>query len=197
MSGGAVEVVCVGDTAYLQDLGLNLTRGEKVSLTLLAANRSKDLADAEKRGIVEVNVVKAHTVRAEVPRPPPNDSPNRRTIERSAYHAGTPPTPPETPTVDFSPVLEALAVLTREVRELKDEVGRMSLRTVAVEVGSLKATRRPVTSESDVPVFIPSGIVDQTLTADVNPQSSKTGGVSEAEEALRALRKKKPEKKDG
>lgn len=202
MSGGAVELVCLGDTAYLADLGLNMVRGSTATVTLETASRSRDLQDAKARGIVGVKIMKAQVVRSgNAP------SENHRSIARAALPAAPPPA--EVPSTDTAQIVQAIRSLQGDIQKLRSSLGdtigeavseavAKALRGISFQGGAspTHSSAAPV-SGPDVPMFIPTGIVDKSTTAEIATTTSVTSGVEDSEAALRALRKQKAEKSNG
>jgi len=214
---GEVELVCLGDTAHILDLGLKMVRGSRVRTTLSAISRSRDLETAKAQGIVGVKVMKAQTIKQDNLPTPTEHSANQRAITRSAVHPSTAAHPGAqvVPTeFDQSPVLRALRELTAEVRSLREEVRRLPttpiidpnlipLITEAVRVAFSGFSFTPGAGPSVQSLssteerFIPRGIVTGTAKLDIETARSTTGGVDDAEAALRAARRSRPKDEEG
>ena len=212
-----VELVCLGDTAHIQDLGLKMVRGASITTTLTTIAKSRDLEVAKAQGLVSVTVLKAQMIRRDLPSTPVEDSPNQRAISRSATSAANSPSPAS------GYFTSALQGLTMEVRLLREDLRRTQrLEAKLIEVDAkenpssvvfdpvlLMSMLRTVLSEFDFgsgnaspsvartsstpeAVFIPSGIVTTaTKKLDIETSRSTTSGVDDAEEALRNARRRK------
>jgi len=214
-----VELVCLGDTAHIQDLGLKMVRGARITTTLTAIARSRDLELAKAHGLVSVTVLKAQMIRRDLPSAPLEDSPNQRAISRSATSAANSPSPASG---DFASALQGLTMEVRLLREDLQRIQRLEAEAKMVEVDAkenpssvvfdpvlLMSMLRTVLSEFDFgsgnaspsvartsstpeAVFIPSGIVTTaTKKLDIETSRSTTSGVDDAEEALRNARRRK------
>jgi hypothetical protein len=202
---GSVELVCLGDTARVEDLGLSLERGERVSITLERFHRSKDVLDAKLRGLLGVRIMKAQIAF------PTETSANHRSISRAALSPAL-PSPKEVIPADLTSVVRELRELREEVMSLRVSIGAMTppsidwnglessiVRAISSALpgvsspvpASFPATIATPTVADDVPRFIPTGIVDPTAKAEIATTKTVTSGVDESEEALRALKKRR------
>lgn len=205
-----VTIVCVGDSANLQDLGILLHRGDKVTISSAQAQRSKDLRDAKGQGAVVVGAPKfqatrsyqeAQRVLAEVPTGryafvPPAPQP----IEVSASQA--PVVRPESaPTVapsnrELQEILQALRALTAEVRALGQEIRTTSLPqrvevVVAAPTEFIRQSSPPPPNPE--PVFIPTNLVEKgdNRVAVTSKEGTDVGSLDAAAAVLKARRRKK------
>lgn len=212
-----VELVCLGDTAYIQDLGLKMVRGASITTTLTTIAKSRDLEVAKAHGLVSVTVLKAQMIRRDLPSTPVEDSPNQRAISRSATSAANSPSPASG---DFTSALQGLTMEVRLLREDLRRTQRLEAKLIEVDAKEnpssvvfdpvlLMSMLRTVLSEFDFgsgnaspsvartsstpeAVFIPSGIVTTaTKNLDIETSRSTTSGVDDAEEALRNARRRK------
>lgn len=211
-----VEVICVGDSAEIRDLGLSMSRGDKTFLSYSSVKASRDLAQARSQGIVVVRpTVRSKTVRQN-PARVSNDSVLgvfRSQVPSVPSSSGSPSTP------SFGELEGSLRDLALEVRLLREEIRDLrkkpsvsegpsvsdlaeafrvalaSLPRGSVSLPSAPTSRSETTEvpTDDVPMFIPSGIVrDSDSNADVRTTVAVTGSVEEAESALRRARRKDP-----
>ena len=198
---GEVEVVCLGDTAHIQDLGLRMVRGSRYTTTLSAAAKSRDLEMAKKQGIVGVKIMRAAIIRQEsLPHVVDGSSQNQRTISRANLSAPSAPAPVPVPASDGN-VAKALRELTNEVRKLREDIkaqGNPQDLGTAIALAVHEALRgvrfegpgtgASVSVKDETPLFIPSGIVPTGSDPDIRTSTSVTGSVDEAGEALRKAR---------
>lgn len=197
-----VEIVCLGDSAEIPDLGLRMVRGARYTVSFVVADRSKDLERAKAQGIVGVKIMRARIVRPEPPRVPVPSS-NQRMIERAQTPASPSAAVPASPSVADPEILSALRELTSEVRKLRAEVRESRLpedwaATIATAIANGLSGLK---IEGGVPsgasgkkgepgaVFIPSGIVPKKTDLDLPTSTTVTGDVDEAREALRKAKK--------
>jgi len=210
-----VEIICLGDTAHIHDLGLKMVRGARVMTTLSATSRSRDLEAAKVQGIVAVRVMRA-------PAPPP------RPQIRFAPSTPIPVDPPTflSPEIDPTQVLLALQSLALEVRSLREELRKVSVAPAApvpapqapaidsalLALSLSEAVRAALSGltfsgggsavpqssfASDEERFIPSGIVTGTAKQDIETSRETTRGIDDAETALRNARRRRKEAENG
>lgn len=196
-----VEIVCLGDSAEIPDLGLRMVRGARYTVSFVVADRSKDLERAKAQGIVGVKIMRARIVRPEPPRVPVPSS-NQRMIERAQTPASPSAAVPASPSVADPEILSALRELTSEVRKLRAEVRESRfpedwVATISAAItnglSGLRIEGAPsgTSGKKGEPgaVFIPSGIVPKKTDLDLPTSTTVTGDVDEAREALRKAKK--------
>lgn len=202
---GAVEIVCLGDSAYIPDLGIRLDRGAKTSVSLEVASASNDLEAARAIGLVGVQVVKAHVIRREGGR-------FARHVEVAppAAQAATPQAPFD------AALLQAIRELTAEVRGLRSELkgrsheppdlGKLGaeIRSALMTLGQGLASPQISSTPSESPVapmieemFIPTGIVPKDAKAEISIETSTEAIPSSVDDAQVALRKARRSKESG
>jgi len=218
-----VEIICLGDTAHIHDLGLKMVRGARVMTTLSATSRSRDLEAAKVQGIVAVRVMRAQTIKQNnLPAPPP------RPQIRFAPSTPIPVDPPTflSPEIDPTQVLLALQSLALEVRSLREELRKVSVAPAApvpapqapaidsalLALSLSEAVRAALSGltfsgggsavpqssfASDEERFIPSGIVTGTAKQDIETSRETTRGIDDAETALRNARRRRKEAENG
>lgn len=202
---GEVEIICLGDSAVIPDLGLTLSRGSRTNLSASNASRSKDLELARAKGIVAVREVRVAVLRQSpqetMSKPPDEDllkKLNRLNRTNSA------------PSSESPELVSALRDLTREIAALRVEMQQkppVSTDTSAIAEavrsalsglsfaslpasGSLAATVYSVAPDEER--FIPSGIVPTNLKADISPHTTNegAGSLEDAQSALREARRR-------
>lgn len=206
-----VEIICLGDTAHVRDLGLNLVRGAKVLTTLSAVSNSRDLNEAKLLGLVSVRVMRAQVIKREdFPVVPPSaETPtNSRSIVRSAYH----PSSPATHEIRHEIHDDLISELLHEIRGLREDLQKRSkeqpptVQTTAaitaaiqsalqglslnagVGVASPVATKSAQLASEPEPMFIPRGIVSGAK-AEITTTTVTTETSSSFEDAQAALKK--------
>jgi hypothetical protein len=206
---GEVEIVCLGDSAHIPDLGLTLSRGKSIRILASNASRSRDLDFARAQGIVSVKSTRAAVLKtADTPGIVTNRIPddNLKKVARSSLTWNSQPD-------SGSPSLEAaVRELTREVALLRDEIRQIATpSTPSVDVAAISEAIRSALSGITIPVvsgaaapsaqgslgssderFIPSGIVPTNLKADISPRTTNegSGSLEDAQAALREARRR-------
>jgi len=199
-----VEIVCLGDSAHIPDLGLKLRRGAKVAATLTMVSGSRDLAELKRLGVVAVTELKAQAIRrdapvAQIPSPknPPPPLPATRPMA---------PTVPDETAHLLRGILEEIKGLradlkARPVQEARPEIDlgpmvsaiQSALNRPGVDSGRRVETRHEVEAGdlSREERFIPSGIVSGNLKSEIATQdsSSENSGLDEAEALLKQVRR--------
>lgn len=204
-----VEITCLGDSAYIPDLGLRMGRGTVLKTTLSAIEKSKDLEFAKLKGLVSIRVMKAQVIRREdfpVANEPSN---NHRAVTRAAYH------PSPTPSVSDETSVALLRELIQEVRGLREDLRKKPVAQDAPDVSAITGailsaisglraggpilnphvSLPKVVSEPEER-FIPKGIVSGAAKAEVTTSRSMATDTSGLDDALAALRSAR-EKRDG
>jgi hypothetical protein len=182
---GEVTITCLTDTLHLPDLGLKLTRNARVSVPLSAAMRSRDLTTAKINGTVSTQTLRASVIRVQ---------------ERVSSDTVTSQSPRASHGPDLSPLVDAIQVLTDEVRGLREDLQQsphqdMNLAPLVAEIQKLTAVRstgqskQPVATQDEV--FIPSGITGDSLVVslEVPTHSTQNQGLEDTAKALKAARK--------
>lgn len=185
---GEVAIIALTDLVVLPDLGVRLTRGAKVSVPLSAAMKSRDLSKAKVDGTVTTQTLRSAAIRAQ---------------ENVSSDTVTSQSPRHSP-LDLSPLLDALAVLTEEVRGLRRDLARAPVAAPALDLTPLLAQLQTVVAASPVraapssalpneEVFIPSNLTGGDLSATLNVASESTDdpGLADTMKALKAARKKR------
>lgn len=207
-----VEIVCLGDTAVLRDLGLTMNRGSRMTVTFSAASKSVDLEIAKRQGLVGVRAAKPTVVRTDpmiaMTKRTDGDH-NLKIIQRAAIPMGN----AAPPVMDTTSLEAAMRDLTREVAELREDLRRVAVPAAAsVDAGAIAEAIRsalagiviPVASGGVTPAssvrleapdeerFIPSGIVPTNLKADISPNTTNegSGSLEDAQAALREARRR-------
>lgn len=103
---GEVTIIALTDLVVLPDLGVRLMRGAKVNVPLSAAMRSRDLSKAKMDGIVTTQTLRSAAIRIQ-------ENVSSDTVTSQAPRSGV---------HDPNLLLEALAVLTEEVRGLRRDL---------------------------------------------------------------------------
>jgi len=183
---GEVTIVALTDLVVLPDLGLRLTRGTKVVVPMSVALKSRDLSKAKVDGIVATQTLRSAVIRA-------HENVSSDTVTSQA---------PRHNPLDLSPILDALAVLTEEVRGLRRDLARAPATAPALDLAPLVARLQTVASSGpvrvapsvalpDEAVFIPSNLTGGDLSASLNvtSESSDDPGLADAMRALRAAKK--------
>lgn len=183
---GEVTIIALTDLVVVPDLGVRLTRGARVSVPMSAAMKSRDLSKAKLDGTVATQTLRSAAIRAQ---------------ENVSSDTVTSQSPRHSP-LDFSPLLDALAVLTEEVRGLRRDLSRAPAPASALDLTPLLAQLQAVTGSTVAPrpsvvapdeVFIPSNLTGGDLTASLNvsSESSDDPGLADTMKALKAARKKR------
>ncbi len=191
MSDGEVTIFCQVDTLHLPDLGLRLARGARVSVPLSAAMKSRDLSKAKVDGTVTTQTLRSSVIRAQ-------EHVSSDTVTSQSPRAAS---------LDLTPLLSAIQVLTDEVRGLRAELKSrpivsspsavdlsplvQQLRAVLAEGGARTVRAAPIADSEEV--FIPSNLTggDASVTLNVTSESSEDSGLADAMKALKAARKKR------
>lgn len=175
------------DLVVLPDLGLRLTRGSKIVVPMSAALKSRDLSKAKVDGIVATQTLRSAAIRAQ---------------ENVSSDTVTSQAPRHNP-LDLIPLLDALAVLTEEVRGLRRDLARAPAPAPALDLTPLLAQLQTVAGASapqtkvvfapPEEVFIPSNLTggDIMATMNVASENSEDPGLADAMQALKAARKKR------
>ena len=207
-----VELTCIGDSAHISDLGLKLSRGSKIWMSLTAIGKSKDLVEAKRLGLVTVRVlkariIKANTLSATVTAPTQSRGQQISAIPYTPISAVLP-----TPTVKVSSAPETapngqISELIREIRGLREDVRgqKQSVETQSIHqmVSALAATIRDsfqgvhfegaTQTSPSLPeeVYIPSGIVTgvKAEITTLNEISESTSSLDDAQGALKKARR--------
>lgn len=189
MNDGEVKIICLVDSIHLTDLGLRLTRGSHVTVSMSAAMKSRDLSRAKVDGTVNTQTLRSSIIRAQ---------------EHVSSDTVTSQSPRATaPSLDFGPLLGALQQLIEEVRGLRaDLVSRPAAAPPPVDLSPLlrSLTAFPQTGAISLPaavpsspeeVFIPSNLTGGELSAKLNVSSESTNdpGLADAMKALKTARK--------
>lgn len=210
-----VEIICLGDTAHVRDLGLNLVRGAKVLTTLSAVSNSRDLNEAKLLGLVSVRVMRAQVIKREdFPVVPPSaETPtNSRSIVRSAYH----PSSPATHEIRHEIHDDLISELLHEIRGLREDLQKRpkelppTVQTTAAITAAIQsalqglslnaglaspvATKSAQLASEPEPMFIPRGIVSGAK-AEITTTTVTTETSSSFEDAQAALKKARKEQK--
>lgn len=215
-----VEITCLGDTAHIRDLGLNLVRGARTLTSLTTVSKSKDLNEAKLLGLVSVRVMRAQVIKREdFPIVPPSvETPtNSRSIIRSAYHPSAPSTHEVRHEVRHEVHHEIhadlISDLLYEIKGLREDLQKrdreqpvntaaimaamqsvlqgMNFSSGLVSVGQTKSIQ--LGSEPE-PMFIPRGIVSGAK-AEITTTTVTTETSSSFEDAQAALKKARKEQK--
>lgn len=186
---GEVTIIALTDLVILPDLGVRLLRGARVNVPLSSAMRSRDLPKAKMDGIVTTQTLRSAAIRIQ-------ENVSSDTVTSQAPRAGA---------HDPNLILEALAVLTEEVRGLRRDLAHTVPPTLDFGplLAQLQGMRGPTLNLTTpqtslfVPsldeVFIPSNLTgsgDITTNLKVSSESSVDQGVADAMAALKAARKK-------
>lgn len=196
---GEVTIICLTDLVNLPDLGIRLTRGAKIEVSLSAAMRSRDLSAAKINGMVSTQTLRASAIRAQ---------------EMVSSDTVTSRSPRYVPPVlvDLSPLMDAIQTLTEEVRAMRVELAErpapmaptldMDL-LVSQLRGMLSETSFPVLKQQVVevqqatpqeePMFIPSHITGEGLesTLEVAAHTTEAPGLVDAAKALKSVRRRR------
>jgi hypothetical protein len=220
----SVRVVCLCDSIRLPDLGIVLRKGESTTLSEAAAESSRDLKKAARiRAVKMTRILGPRTVRPQKPkaadrapelraRPaPPLDPAALLRAAAEAAMSGHMETLSNR--LDAAAAAAADKAMGRVVEALSQmkvqgdapaaptppvdrEWFEAALRTALSSVGAAPGQRPG--PDGDMPMFIPSGMADGIEGEVGTVEGSSTGsGVDEATEALKALRRKKRDAKDG
>lgn len=201
---GEIEIVCLGDSAVIPDLGLTMSRGSRTNLSASNAARSKDLELARAKGLVAVREVRVSVLRQspqEVMSKPIDEDILKKLnrLNRSS---------PAPVTSESPELVSALRDLTREISALRSEIRQNppapdvsaileAVRTALSGVSLVSSPVAPAKSTvysgaPDEERFIPSGIVPTNLKADISPNTTNegSGSLEDAQAALRKARRR-------
>jgi len=185
---GEVTIISLTDLVVIGDLGLRLTRGARVSVPLSSAMKSRDLSKAKLDGTVTTQTLRSAAIRAQ------ENVSSDTVTSQSPRHSS----------LDFTPLLEALSVLTEEVRGLRRDLARAPtpaptptldltplLAQLQAVAGAPVAPRSVVVAPDEV--FIPSNLTGRDLSASLNvsSESSDDPGLADTLKALKAAKKKR------
>jgi hypothetical protein len=189
---GEVTIICLTDSVHLTDLGLKLTRGARASVPLAAAAKSRDLSTAKIDGTVTTQTMQATVIRA------------RENVGSDTTHSQS----PRHNSLDLSPLVAAIQVLTDEVRGLRRDLASkpaappptvdftpLLARLQAMALVAAPSHAAPVPASAPVPEerFIPSNLTGGDLSASLNvaSESSDDPGLADTLKALKAAKKKR------
>jgi len=188
------EITCLCTFLRLQDLGLELSKGEVAHIPAVQARESEDLKRARRVRGVFVREVERYQEKPAKPLPNLKVSPSKppaRVFPRSTRGGGG-SMPPVSVTVP-APVVQ---IDTDEIVE------RVVLALSPVLQSSRAVSPQPVAEVASAPpepVFVPKGIVkDSKARVMVKSQESDSSGIDEAAKALkgRSKTRKSKRKKD-
>ena len=193
------EITCLTRMVAIPDLGLELCKGDVVVLAEEEVNNSQDLEMMRRLNAVRVRWVHRYNkMRAAPPpashrpRPLPNTPrPNLQLVhpaQPSPAAVVPPPTEQEkTAGVDLEKLADKLAA---RLGGKLDRVLELVASRPAAAQGSSPAPAGTV--DDEVPVFLPSRIVDHDAKADIKTTrtTGKADGIDEATAALKKARKK-------
>lgn len=205
---GEVEIICLGDSAVIPDLGLTLSRGSRTNLSASNASRSKDLELARAKGFVVVR-----EVRVAVLRQSPQEAMSKPLDEDVLKKLNRLNRSSPAPVISESPELvSALKDLTREISALRAEIRQNPptqaptsdtsaiLEAVKAALSGMPLVSATASSQGskvysgapDEERFIPSGIVPTNLKADISPSTTNegSGSLEDAQAALREARRR-------
>lgn len=179
------RVVCVGNKVRIQDLMLNLHRGEVEYVPEARARASADLTEAERQGLVAIEYIQRfREVRAHAKQTPARENsvawnrPPQRLLRRGApiRQKATPPTPPPTPKP--APAVDEGAVRAIVAEELRAQLQGMKKDLIGHLVAHMDDLRQ------DVRVLFErslSGVVEEVVSGvETHVSSLPTVAVSAA-----------------
>lgn len=200
-----IRIVCLGDSARIEDLGITLHRGEEAIIPGHQAQRSHDLPLVQGQGLVSVKRIPLMAPPVENNRPQPGDA-AALTISRAAARPGPaalPPAPVVPAPREDPQVVNLLRELVGEIRGLRadlashqglsaDDLQRALGRMIFASPGGPTPT-----SPREVPapeeVFIPSSSISAGEgRVSIETVESGTSGLDAAMAALRARKRGTP-----
>lgn len=203
---GEVEIICIGDSAVIPDLGLTLSRGSRTNLSASNASRSKDLTIARAKGLVAVREVRVAILR-QSPQESMTKPPDEDLLKKLNRLNRPNPAPPASESPEL---VAALRDLTREIAALRAEMQQKP--AVSTDTSAIAEAVRSALSglsfvaptasgngattiysgSPDEERFIPSGIVPTNLKADISPNTTNegAGSLEDAQSALREARRR-------
>lgn len=199
-----VIITCLGDSAFIGDLGLLLHRGDAGSASAHEARISKDLQAARDMGLVSVKEDRMMPPRVPEETRPTHGSASALAISRSSVRPDMPGAHPPPAPHDATGQM-TLMVLREILAEVKGLRAEMAKRPVAAPdmalLGALQhmmtvPTGRPSTSsagpilEAD-PQFIPSDLTRAMGDGRVEVQTTETGSDGSLDDAAAFLRARK------
>lgn len=205
---GEVEIICLSDSARIPDLGLSMTRGSRMNVSVSNASRSRDLELAKAQGIVAVREIKVSVLRTiQGSSMSKTEDENLKKVQRTALNWSGPNQSSEV--TDF---LLAIKELTKEISALRSDLAqrppsapvpvvdtsavtealRVALSGISVSSPLVSSPRTQVSLSPDEERFIPSGIVPTNLKADISPNTTNegAGSLEDAQAALREARRR-------
>ena len=197
------EITCLTRMVRIPDLGLELTKGDTVTLSEKDANGSEDLALMRQLHAVQVRWVRrCNTVQATSPltgRPRRTEAVLRPTFKPVRPHPSAqvddqppgspPPRQNPAPEVDLEVLAEMIAMrlggdLDRVIAAVRES------RPVGRPNGAAGSPSTTGTVDEEMPMFLPSKIVDHDAKADIKTTKSTgdAGGIDDAAAALKKAR---------
>ena len=218
------RIKCTSGVAIVVDLGLRLERGDVVDIPEAAAQSSQDLWKLQRIGQVSVRwITRCREMKEKPPKPP---APPFVRLSRNKKKPSKPqPKVPSGTSVDSEALAKRIrAEVREEMGELKallasmldassqpqsePEVQQAQLpegfseavkSAVKQAVGSMPqvaAATSGGTVEEDMPMFIPSKIINPETKGEIDVKSESSGdsAVDDASQALRSMKKKRSKK---
>lgn len=207
------EVTCICTSIRLDDLGLDLTRGQVIHLGQGAAEASRALEQARRAGGVRIRYVERCQERRDGPAVPPTPTP----VFPAAFVPHVPLVPTR-PALDVDDLVQRLLVGLQTQGDV-DVEGRIAAALAPLDAkfeglkGEILAVVREALSNGrvvrahggqeagivdDTPVFIPNDLGGKGLSADISVKEAAGQGstVDDATAALRAIRQGSAPKKE-
>lgn len=205
---GEVTIQCLIDELRLHDLGVYLTRGESVTVTMSRALKSRDLSQAKIDGTVATQAMRSSGSRAQ--ELVSSDTTTSQSPRHQPHRL-----PPATFAQDLNPLLAAVHLLTEEVRGVRKDLAALphAPPVPPLDLGPLLAALKdlqgadrrdpppsapqapvvaPIGGDTATPMFIPSNLTggamaDTTVTIATSNTDNPDLGAASA--ALKAARK--------